>query len=110
MTALPQWANTRIGRACIAEIIANPPEGRLVRDDWGTRDQPEFNAWKRPDVATLKRLHREWKERELARLDQRFERTGHWDHDAANAIFRMEDADALIGRVLAEAQARSEAA
>jgi hypothetical protein len=31
MFDLPSWANTPIGRALVAEVLANPPEARTIR-------------------------------------------------------------------------------
>jgi hypothetical protein len=46
-------------------------------------------------------MHREWLQKEYTRLDRSFAITGHWDHLAGRAIHEIEDANALIARVLA---------
>lgn len=100
MLHLPSYAATPIGRALISEIIAERPDGRLIVDDWGTRDCPHYSG---KPAAMLRRLRSEWVQRELAALDVQFHVTGGlWDEDASTAILATETADALIERVLAE--------
>lgn len=107
MTALPAWANTPIGRALVQAILADPPESRQVRDDWGTRD---WRSYAGKVAGTLRRLHDEWQTRELAKLDRTFAITGVWDDAASRAVLGCEDSNQLIERLLAEAGSAREAA
>lgn len=83
MTALPPWADNAEGRRLLASIVANPPETRIVRDDWGSRTV--YRSWQRPDVAALKRMERDW-----------------WNANFETGIRRPESADDVIGRMLPE--------
>lgn len=100
MTALPSWANTPLGRELVAAILADPPEGRLIRDDWGARDHRSFAG---KVAGRLRRLHKEWVERKYSHLNREFAISHVWNAAEAERILRMEDANALIERVLAEA-------
>jgi hypothetical protein len=105
---LPTWADNRDARRLLASIIADPPETRIRRDDWGSEEV--YRTWKRPDVAALRKLHAQWQEREFAALDRKFAITGVWDQTASNAVLGAETPDALIGRLLGEAQGQRRAA
>ena len=104
MTNLPTWAQSRIARALLSEIIANPPAETVSRDDWGSRDTPRYRG---PLASKLRQLHGEWLEAEYARLDSAYAISGVWNGDYLRYI---EDADSLIGRVLGEGSGQREAA
>jgi hypothetical protein len=107
VTVLPTWADNRDARRLLASIIADPPETRIRRDDWGSEEV--YRTWKRPDVAALRKLHAQWQEREFAALDRKFAVTGVWSDAASKAVLGAETPDALIARLLGEAK-RQEAA
>jgi hypothetical protein len=107
MTRLPTYADNAIGRALISEIMAAPPESRLIRDDWGTRDYARYSG---KPAALLRRLRSEWVDRELATLDRQFAVTHFWDEEASRAVLGTEESDALIQRLLGESAAQRRAA
>lgn len=96
---LPAWANTPIGRELIAAIIASPPEGRPITDDWGTRDHRSFAG---KVAGRLRRLHQEWTDREYSALNREFAILNRWDHQRAREILGVEDGNQLIERLLSE--------
>src|SRR5690242_13641019 len=104
MTRLPPYADNKLGRALLSEIIANPPAETVVADDWGSRDTPRYRG---PLASKLRVLHGQWLEREYARLDAVFDVTQVWNGDYLRYI---EDADSLIERVLGEGSGQREAA
>lgn len=102
----PAWASNDIGRALISAIIEERPERgadsyKLPSIFGGHREPCEADYRGKP-AARLRRLHREWLERELALLDAQFAVTQLWDEDASKALLRTENANELIERVLAE--------
>lgn len=105
---LPVWADVPEATPLLASIVANPPECRtsykLPSIYGGHREPcaPRYMAGKRPDVAGLKRLYRDWLKREQEALDVQFNVTGKWDQEASNAVFRIEDPDQLIHRLLTQ--------
>lgn len=102
MSALPIWADNKLARALLTEILANPPE-TYVRSAWGCAPADERFSARTPSgklVCKLRRMHREWFEREQAALDTQYHVRGVWNQDASNAIHRTEDADALVRRLL----------
>jgi hypothetical protein len=103
MTELPPYADNPLGRALIAEIIAIRPDSRLIRDDWGCRDTEHYVG---KPCSLLRKLHREWLQRQYTRLDRQFAITGVWDAAEGRAIHEAEDANRLIKRVLREAGER----
>jgi hypothetical protein len=52
----------------------------------------------------LRRIYRDWFERQLHALDAQFAVVGVWDEDAAKALHRTEDAEGLVRRLLSEAE------
>jgi hypothetical protein len=102
LDSLPAWARSDDALLLLAHIIDAPP-ATFIRsaDDWQGATE-RFTAKGCKPLAELRRMHREWEEREFAALDAQFHVTGHWDQDASNAIHRAEDADALVRRLLTE--------
>lgn len=100
-TQLPIWASTSEARALLASIVADPPEIRVSRSDWGSVEV--YRTWKRPDVTALKRLYEEWLDREFAALDAQWEVTGFWPEHDDNPL-AAERPDDLIRRLLREAR------
>jgi hypothetical protein len=86
MIDLPLWAQNDEARALLASVVANPPETRIRRDDWGA--ETVYRSWQRPDVGALKRMFTAW-----------------WDANHETATALPESPDALIGRLLAEHEA-----
>jgi hypothetical protein len=108
MTKLPTWASNKLGRALLSEIVANPPEPRIIRDkDWGTRDTPHY---RHPLAGKLRQMREEYVEREFALLDQQYAVVGVWDDAASRAVLRCETVDELLTRLIAERDAQREAA
>jgi hypothetical protein len=104
VSKLPPYADNKLGRALLTEILANPPETR-IRSAWGGAPADQRFSAKSPSgklVCQLRRLHREWLEREFAILDRQFEVTGVWNDAASRAVFGAEEPDALVRRLLAE--------
>lgn len=101
MRDLPAWC-TAEALPLLASIIANPPETRLIRDDWGSRDTPCYRPYRRPDVAALKRMHTAWLDSQVAALDVQFNITGKWDEEASRAVLGAETPDQLIHRLLTQ--------
>jgi hypothetical protein len=99
MTALPPYADNPLGRALIAEIIASQPDSRMIRDDWGTRDTEHYVG---KPCSLLRRLRKEWVERNYDRLNRTYAITQTWDEAESRRILLCETADELIKRVLAE--------
>lgn len=106
MFDLPSWANTPIGRALVAEVLANPPEARTIRHTlpsvFGGYPDGTSTTYVSKPASLLRRLHREWLQHQCTRLDRQFAITGVWDSAEGRAIHDVEDANALIGRLLAE--------
>jgi hypothetical protein len=100
-TALPEWCNNPIGRELVSAIISDPPEGRLIRDDWGTRDHRSFAG---KIAGRLRQLHTEWRQREFSKCDREFAITGVWNQRRANEVCGAPDSNQLIERLLAEAE------
>lgn len=88
MTPLPTWADNATARALLQRIAANPPEYRIVRDDWGA--SKVYRTHQQPDVAALKRLYAEW-----------------WEANYATAQVLPLSPDELIERVLGESRLRA---
>jgi len=107
MMSLPRWADTPLGHELLAAIRRNPPESSLVRDDWGTRDCPRFTG---KLAGRLRKMREEWVDREMALLDRQYHATHRWDEEASRTVLGTEEADALVRRVLAEAEQRRAAA
>lgn len=102
MSDLPAWSQSAIARALIAEIIAERPVYGLSRGAWieggGQR------VYRGKLAGQLRRIQREWLEREYAIRDAQFAATGQWDGEGLD----IESADELIARILeAPAQARA---
>lgn len=97
---LPPYATTAEGRALIAQVIAERPDYRITSGAWieggGHRRYYGHTA------KAIRRLYKAWFEREDAELVARFADTGVWDQPAANEVYRCEDGDELIERVLRE--------
>lgn len=95
---LPPYAQSRIGRALVSEIIAEQPSCYVTRGEpynCGGR-----TVYRGKLAGQLRRLHREWMQREFARLDSVFKVSGVYDQTAANAVCGAEEPDALIARLL----------
>ena len=112
--SLPAWARSEIARQLLAAIVEAPPElhvnsGRLPRI-YGSHREPTEPTYTGPIAGRLRRIRKEWIEREYDLLNRQFAATHHWDADSAERILRAETVEAVIGRVLAEAGARKEAA
>lgn len=114
MFDLPSWANTPIGRALVAEVLANPPEARTIRHTlpsiYGGYPDGTSTTYVSKPASLLRRLHKEWLQRQYTRLDRQFAITGVWDSAEGRAIHDVEDANALIERLLAEQGAERRAA
>jgi hypothetical protein len=100
----PAWAQSKAARELISAIIANPPEtyGRkknifLPADERFSASTPSGKLFCR-----LRRLHREGHERQLRALDVQFHVSGVWDDQASRELHGVEDAQALIVRLLSE--------
>jgi len=106
MTALPRWADTPLGHELLAAIRRDPPESRIVRDAWGTRDCPRFTG---KLVSRLRKMREEWVDREMALLDRQYHATHRWDEEASRTVLGSESADDLIRRVLVEGEERAAA-
>ena len=97
--ALPVWCLHSFGHALVEQVIADRPEPSITPGRWSEGGGATVYRATSQDspVAKLRRLYREWFERELAELDAR-----EWDQDAATALHRVEDHNGLIARVLRE--------
>lgn len=95
---LPAWAQTTDALPHLAGVIASPPETRISRTDWGSREV--YRA--RPDVNALRRLYDAWLDAQIDALNAQYEVTGHYDMAARDEIARVEDADRLIRRLLTQ--------
>jgi hypothetical protein len=103
---LPTWARTPAARPLLDPIIANPPESYSRKANiFGPADE-KFSA--KGDNGKLfyrlRRIYRDWFERQLHALDAQFAVVGVWDEDAAKDLHRTEDAEALVRRLLSEAE------
>jgi hypothetical protein len=99
--SLPCWALNSFAHSLIEQIIAERPEPS-IGDAMGFKVATFRATSSASPVAKLRRLYRDWLDRELAALDAAFHATGVWDQDASRAIYDVEDNDALITRALAE--------
>ena len=96
-SALPVWADNKLGREALRLIRENPPEEKVSSgDSFNCGGRRSFRAWNNPPVAQLRKLHKEWREREEARLQRIYVATGFYDQQAANEILAAPDTDALI--------------
>jgi hypothetical protein len=105
---LPKWASNRLGRALVSAIIAERPDCFVTSGE--SYNSGGRTIYKGKVAGQLRRLHREWMEREFARQDEQFRITGIWDQAASNAVCGAEEADALIGRILRETEQQIEVA
>jgi hypothetical protein len=102
VTGLPAYADNKLGRALLTEILRDPPETR-IRPAWGGAPADQRFRADSPSgklVCKLRRMHREYLERALAILDRQYEVTGIWDSAASKAVFGAEEPDALVRRLL----------
>lgn len=102
--ACPSWALNAGAQAALEQIIADRPEPTITRGAWiegGGVTVYRATSSASP-VAQLRRLYRDWLDHELAKIDAAYHATRFYDQEASNAVFRVEDADGLIGRVLRE--------
>jgi hypothetical protein len=106
MLQLPEWARSQLASELIAAILADPPEGRPIRDDWGTRDHRSFAG---KIAGRLRRLHKEWVEREYSQLSRKFAIYHKWDHERAREILSAPDGNQLIEQLLSQEQRRAAA-
>ena len=102
---MPQWALNEGARTAIEQIIADRPEPS-IGDAMGFKVAHYRATSSASPVAQLRRLYRDWLDRECREVEAIFKATGVWDQEASNAVFRVEDADKLIGRVLRETAPR----
>jgi hypothetical protein len=103
---LPTWARTPAARPLLDAIIANPPESYSRKANiFGPADE-KFSATTDSGKLfyRLRRIYRDWFELRLHALDAQFSVVGVWDEEAAKALHRTEDAEALVRRLLSEAQ------
>lgn len=112
VTALPPWANSRVARALLDAIVADPPETYARKGNAFGPADARFSASSDSGklFCRLRRIYREWLEVQLRALDTRFRVTGKWDADGARALQRTEDAEALVRRLIGEAGDKREAA
>lgn len=102
MNPLPAWAATPEARALIGQAIANPPQRTITRGAWiEGGGNVRFHGGV---TGKLRRLYSDWLDREFAALDAVYAVKGFWDQAASDALCRVEDADQLIERLLAEAE------
>jgi hypothetical protein len=99
--ALPVWALNQYGHELVEQIIRERPEPWIV-DSSGFKMEVYRATSSADPVAKLRRLYKDWLEREFALLDARGKASGVWDEEASRAIFGTEDNNALIRRVLSE--------
>jgi hypothetical protein len=111
---LPPYADNALGRELIAAIVAERPEQVTIRHKlpsvYGGYPDGTTTSFIGKAASRLRRLRKEWIEREFDLLSRQFAATHYWPADEVEAILRVEEADALIARVIAEADARKEAA
>lgn len=84
MDRFPAWADNAEARTLLASIIASPPEYRITAGAWiegGGRKV--YRPWKRPDVAALNGMYRDW-----------------WEANYETAGAVPEQPDELIDRLL----------
>jgi hypothetical protein len=101
---LPAWANNAAAKALIDAILQSPPATYVRKENiFGPADE-RFSA-STPSgklFCRLRRLHREWHERQLRALDVQFHVSGIWSDQASRELHGVEDAQALIVRLLSE--------
>jgi hypothetical protein len=104
--ALPAWALNQHGHALVEQIIRERPEPSITRGVWIEGGGVTiYRATSSADpVAQLRRLYKDWLDREISALDAKYHATREWDQEASNQVFRTEDTDKLITRVLRETE------
>ena len=99
---LPVWADNDNGRSLIDRIIVERPHWHL-RAYEGSRINGE-HVFEGKAAGQLRYMHHKWLEREFASLDAQYAVCGLWDQRASDALFRTEDANKLVERVLRETE------
>lgn len=102
MIDLPSWCDNPIGRALVEQIIGERPSFRLSRGQWieggGQKSYPGEAA------GQLRRMHKDFVEREYAALNRQFAVLNRWDHERAREVLGVENGNELITRILAETE------
>jgi hypothetical protein len=106
VSPLPTWASTSAARALLDAIMANPPESYSRRASiMGPADEKFSASGDNGKLFyRLRRIYRDWFERQLHALDAQFAVVGVWDEEVAKDLHRTEDAEALVRRLLSEAE------
>lgn len=100
MIALPAWAQSAEARALLKQVVAEQPEHRITRGSWV--EGGGHARYRGEAAAKLRHIYDNWLDRENAALEAQYAVTGKWDQDAANEVFRTEDADTLIARLMGD--------
>lgn len=106
--ALPRWCCNQAGHALVEQIIATRPEphtstGKLPAT-YGGYSEPSTTIYRGEAATALRQMHSAWLDYEQAILDRQYHVSGFYDQPASDALFRVEGADALVARVLAETE------
>jgi hypothetical protein len=108
----PAWAQSKAARELITAILQSPPATYVRKENIFGPAEERFSA-STPSgklFCRLRRLHRDWHERQLRALDVQFHVSGVWDDQASRELHGVEDAQALIVRLLSERGAGEESA